>query len=145
MIISAVQNRKLKKKYMSFMSGENAESLEDTLIKRINQVDDLIISNEKNQQDISKLYASMGATFQKIGMVKYDAFHEMGGKLSFSIALLNYTNDGFILNAMHSREGCYTYIKEIVKGNSILVLGTEEKEALEIAMGLREAQIEVEE
>ncbi len=43
----------------------------------------------------------------------------MGGKLSFSLALLSQTNDGFIINAMHSREGCYTYIKEIIDGNSV--------------------------
>ncbi len=68
-------------------------------------------------------------------MVKYDAFDEMGGKLSFSLALLDQKNDGFIINAMHSREGCYTYIKEIVDGNSIIVLAEEEKNALDIAMG----------
>ena len=70
----------------------------------------------------------------KVGLVKYDAFNEMGGKLSFSLALLNQTNDGFVLNAVHSREGCYTYIKEIVDGNSIIVLAEEEQEALKMAM-----------
>lgn len=75
----------------------------------------------------------MKFTFQKVGLVKYDAFHEMGGKLSFSLALLNETNDGFVLNAVHSREGCYTYIKEIVGGNSIIVLAEEEQEALDMA------------
>ena len=35
---------------------------------------------------------------------------------------------------MHSREGCYTYIKEIINGNSIILLADEEKEALEMAM-----------
>ena len=59
----------------------------------------------------------------------------MGGKLSFSIAMLNEKNDGFIINAMHSREGCYTYIKEIIDGNSIIALADEEKEALEMAKG----------
>ena len=58
----------------------------------------------------------------------------MGGKLSFSLALLDQKNDGFIINAMHSREGCYTYIKEIIDGNSVITLGEEEKEALEMAM-----------
>ena len=58
----------------------------------------------------------------------------MGGKLSFSLALLDQKNDGFIINAMHSREGCYTYIKEILNGNSIIVLAEEEKEALNLAM-----------
>ena len=76
----------------------------------------------------------MKNTFQKVGLVKYDAFQEMGGKLSFSLALLNEINDGFIINAMHSREGCYTYIKEVIDGNSIIALGDEEKEALEMAI-----------
>ena len=44
-------------------------------------------------------------------------------------------NDGYIINAMHTREGCYTYIKEIVDGNSIIVLSEEEQKALNRAMG----------
>ena len=62
----------------------------------------------------------------------------MGGKLSFSLALLNEMNDGFVLNAVHSREGCYTYIKEIVAGNSIIALADEEQEALDMAKGTKE-------
>ena len=62
-------------------------------------------------------------------------FHgEMGGKLSFALAMLDKDNNGFVLNAIHSREGCYTYIKEIVKGESYIVLGEEEKEALRQAV-----------
>ena len=67
-------------------------------------------------------------------MVKYDAFQEMGGKLSFSLCLLNEKDDGFIINAMHSREGCYTYIKEIIAGKCVIILSEEEKEALDMAM-----------
>ena len=70
-----------------------------------------------------------------MGLVKYDAFHEMGGKLSFSLAMLDEKNNGYIINAMHSREGCYTYIKEIIDGNSVIVLAEEEQEALNQAMG----------
>ena len=72
-------------------------------------------------------------TYQKVGLVKYDAFNEMGGKLSFSLALLN-RKTWFYINAMHSREGCYTYIKEIIDGNSVIMLAEEEKEALEMAL-----------
>ena len=133
-IINMVQVSKLKKRYKIFMSGKDAKSLEDTLMQRLNQVDDLIASNATNEKNINKLFDNMKPTFQKIGLVKYDAFHEMGGKLSFSLALLNETNDGFIINAVHSREGCYTYIKEIIDGNSIIVLADEEQEALNIAM-----------
>lgn len=133
-IINIVQSHKLKKKYNQFMLGKDGSSLEDNLIKRVNEIEELIISNKKNEENIEKIFQSLNRTFQKIGMVKYDAFHEMGGKLSFSLALLNKENDGFIINAMHSREGCYTYIKEIIQGSSIIVLSDEEKEALDMAM-----------
>ena len=133
MIINVVQMRKLKKKYKMFMNGKDAKSLEDVLSKRLNQIDTLIHSSSENEKNIGKIFKNMQFTYQKMGLVKYDAFHEMGGKLSFSLAMLNEKNDGFVMNAMHSREGCYTYIKEIVDGNSIIVLAEEEKEALEMA------------
>lgn len=133
LIINMVQISKLKKKYQSFMTGKNAKSLEDTLIKRLNQIDELIESNSANEKNIQKIFNNMKFTFQKVGLVKYDAFNEMGGKLSFSLALLNETNDGFVMNAVHSREGCYTYIKEIIAGNSVIVLAEEEQQALDMA------------
>lgn len=132
-IINVVQMVQLKKRYRIFMSGKNAKNLEKTLIERLDQVDGLLEANAANEKNIEKLFANMKFTFQKVGLVKYDAFNEMGGKLSFSLALLNETDDGFVMNAVHSREGCYTYVKEIIAGNSIIILADEEKEALEIA------------
>ena len=133
LIINLVQISKLKKKYKIFMCGKTAKSLEDTLVKRLDQVDELIAANAANEKNINELFDKMKITFQKVGLVKYDAFHEMGGKLSFSLALLNETNDGFVLNAVHSRDGCYTYVKEIIGGNSIIILADEEQEALDMA------------
>ena len=134
MIINGVKMRKLKKRYEAFMSGKNAASLEDTLVKRLNQVDDLIASDEDTKRKVQMVLDHLDNTYQKVGLVKYDAFNEMGGKLSFSLALLNRKNDGFIINAMHSREGCYTYVKEIVKGESYVELAEEEAEALDKAI-----------
>jgi len=133
-IVNIVQMNKLKKGYKVFMSGKGAKNLEDTLIKRLNQVDALIASNDENKKNIKELFANMQITYQKMGLIKYDAFNEMGGKLSFSLAMLDKRNNGFIINAMHTREGCYTYIKEIVDGNSIIVLSEEEQKALDRAM-----------
>ena len=137
-IVNIVQMNKLKKSYKVFMSGKGAKNLEDTLIKRLNQVDELIASNDENRKNIKELFSNMQITYQKMGLIKYDAFHEMGGKLSFSLAMLDKGNNGFIINAMHTREGCYTYIKEIVDGNSIIVLSEEEQKALDRAMGKAE-------
>lgn len=60
----------------------------------------------------------------------------MGGQLSFSIVLLNENNSGFIINSVHSTEGCYSYSKEIENGQCSILLGEEEKQALDMAMGV---------
>lgn len=114
MIVNGVRMAKLKKSYRAFMEGKDGHSLEDILLKRFQQMEDVLSSEEENKAKIQMVLDHLDHTYQKVGLVKYNAFNEMGGKLSFSLALLNRKNDGFILNAMHSREGCFTYIKEII-------------------------------
>lgn len=133
-IVLIVKVSKLKKRYKTFMDGEDGKSLEKMLLEKIGEIDSLKVSDEKNKADIAKINETLLLTLKKVGIVKYDAFNEMGGKLSFAVALLNEKNDGFIINAMHSREGCYTYIKEVIKGESYIVLGEEEKQALNEAI-----------
>lgn len=139
-IVNIAQMKKLKKNYKIFMSGKNAQDLETIIAERLNQIDALIDSNEANESSIQNILKEMQMTYQKMGLIKYDAFQEMGGKLSFSLAMLDAQNNGFIINAMHTREGCYTYIKEIVDGNSIIILSEEEKKALDRAMGLEKSE-----
>lgn len=67
----------------------------------------------------------------------YNAFKGMGGNLSFVIAMLDDNNTGFVLNSVHSREGCYLYLKDVVEGKTEVLLGSEEKEALERALGYK--------
>ena len=82
----------------------------------------------------SKLKKRMETTFQRVGLVKYDAFPQMGGKLSFSLAMLDEKYNGYIINSVHGSDGCYTYSKEIKAGRCDLELGEEEKKALGMAM-----------
>ena len=129
---------KLKKKYNKFMTGKNAKSLENEIIALFEDNKFIKSSIDKNKKDIRTLYKNMESTFQKIGLVKYDALNEMGGKLSFCLALLDENNNGFILNSVHSAEGCYSYTKEIINGESSISLGEEEKQALLKAMNVTE-------
>lgn len=137
-IVQIVKMSKLKKKYEKFMQGKNAKSLEKEIIGLFEDNESLKTTVDKNKHDIKKLYKNMESTFQKLGVVRYDAFQQMGGKLSFSLALLNENNDGFILNSVHSSEGCYSYTKEIKAGECSISLGEEEQRALNIAMGINE-------
>lgn len=122
------------KKYKSFMKGKDGISLEKTILRNINDIDMLMESSKNHMEEIRQLKEIQLHTLNKTAIVKYDAFKEMGGKLSFALAMLDQENSGFVMNAIHSREGCYTYIKEIVKGESYIVLGEEEKEALRQAV-----------
>ena len=127
----------VKKKYNQFMLGKDASSLENLIKTRLNEVEKLKESDARNTRQIKDIIEKLQFAYQKVGIVKYDAFHEMGGKLSFSLCMLDRRNNGYIINSMHSREGCYTYIKEIVKGESYIELGEEEKKALNQALAGR--------
>lgn len=134
LLVTNIRLDKLKKKYKKFMGGQEAKTLEEQFISRFNELDNLQSVCKQHANSIEKIQENLKITYQKVGIVKYDAFKEMGGKLSFALALLNGENDGYILNSMHSsREGCYTYIKEIIKGESFVMLSEEEKLALEEA------------
>lgn len=125
---------RLKSSYNSFMRGKDGRTLEDSIFERFEELDNLTASTLENRQAIRKINEEMMSNFQKVGILKYDAFHEMGGKLSFALTLLDGNNSGYIINSMHSREGCYNYIKEIVKGESYIELSEEEAESLERAI-----------
>ena len=134
MIVNQVKVNKLRKRYDVFMKGKTAKSLEDTLIYRLEQIDDLIKNNAANERNIGAIQKRMEFAFQKYAVVKYDALEEMGGKLSYALCMLNEKNDGYIINTVHSREGCYSYVKEIIDGNSVIGLAEEEIQALEEAL-----------
>ena len=130
----SMQLTRFFKRYRIFMKGKDAVSLEKAFAQKFLEVDRLMDISRNQANDIAKLKETLSKTPNKIGIVKYDAFPDVGGKLSFALAMLDESNTGFVLNAIHSREGCYTYVKEIVKGESYIILGQEEKEALRQAV-----------
>ncbi|MCD7826314.1 MAG: DUF4446 family protein [Clostridiaceae bacterium] len=133
-IVIMAKNSSLKKKYNQFMDGENGKNLEKSILDKFSSIDHLESNVEDIYQKISAINRQLSTAYQKIGIVKYDAFKEIGGKLSFVLVLLTAEDNGFILNSMHStKEGCYTYVKEVVKGEAFLILSEEEQQALEEA------------
>lgn len=136
LIISNGKIKKLSEKYENFMQGKDMESMEDVINHRFEQIDKMLADTEKNVTDIQNIMENMKTTVQKTGIVKYDAFHEMGGKMSFALVMLDGNDSGFVINSMHNRDGCYTYIKEIIQGESYIPLGNEEREALNNALGI---------
>lgn len=132
-IIFLVKTVKLSKAYRAFMQGSDGVTMESAILSRFKEIDELKEESKYTSEKLNIACETLITAYQKVGIVKYDAFKEMGGKLSFSLCLLDDENNGFILTSMHTREGCYTYIKEIIKGESFVVLAAEERRALEEA------------
>ena len=108
-------------------------------------IEKLAVNSEINAENIQKLEKMQGLALNKYSIVKYDAFEDMGGKLSFVLAMLDSKNTGFLLNAIHSRENCFLYVKEIVNGESYVMLSGEEIEALKRAVnfGIEESEFDI--
>lgn len=137
-IIQIVKSSKLRKRYDKFMQGKDSKSLEIEMLAIFEENKFLRSASDQNKRDIRKIYKNLELAYQKVGLVKYDAFKEMGGKLSFSLVLLNDNNDGFIINSVHSSDGCYSYTKGIKGGECEISLGEEEKNALVKALHCNE-------
>ena len=133
-VISLIKMEKVYRRYDLFMRGRDAESLED-LIAEIYENTQKLMDQDLANKDVMKVVSrSLSNTYQKTGIVKYNAFEGMGGQSSFALALLDMTNSGFLLNAMHSRNSCYIYVKEIHEGEPESALGKEERQALDAAL-----------
>lgn len=97
----------------------------DDLSKTVNDTSDAVLmsrlANCENDSNIS---------LKKIGLVNFDAFDDVTGKLSFALAILNNNNDGIILTSLYGHNSCNTYVREVVNGETPVKLLEEEKTAL---------------
>ncbi len=124
---------RMNTRYRSFMKGADGASLEKNLRGKMNRIEKYAANIDSLDETVRDIVAAQKKNIHKYGMVKYDAFDDVGGKLSFVLAVLDDRNTGFVLNAVHSKENCFLYLKEIVKGESYIMLSEEEVQALRIA------------
>ncbi|WP_026835055.1 DUF4446 family protein [Eubacterium xylanophilum] len=137
-IVALAKISSLRLRYETFMEGKDGKSLEEAFqdkFDNMEEINDEIVDINKRLVNIDK---NLLKTYQKLAIVKYDAFKEVGGTISFVLAMLNNENDGFIFNSMHSNaEGCYSFIKEVKGGEVFVTLSEEEKQALEQALNCK--------
>lgn len=133
-IVCLFRIKKLQKAYNHFMSGKDMKSMEDVLWRQFDRIEILEEADKDKRRELNDLQITMQNAYQKSGLVKYDAFREMSGKLSYALALLDQNDNGVIVTSMYSREGCFSYAKEVIMGESSINLSEEEKEALKKAI-----------
>jgi len=99
----------------------------------IAQFDGLEKNFEKLSEELTNLKKESKFNFQKVGIVRFNPFYEVGSDQSFSIALLDGNDNGIVITSLYSREGNRVYGKPIKNGQSEYLLSGEEKKAIEKA------------
>lgn len=136
-IMVIVLSSKLKKQRLridAFMKGAEGLDIETSLNDKFERLEIVEAKQNNAEKDIKKIFKTLEGTYQKLGIVKYDAYSENGGRLSFALSMLDEKNDGFVMNVMTGSDGSYCYVKAVEGGECKIKLGSEEARALQKAV-----------
>lgn len=136
-IVDIYNHKKLKARYEIFMGinkkRKNDVNMEKLLIDCVAKAESIEDKYEKILEIVQDMQKNMKYCCQKVGIVRYNPFEEMGGNLCFSIAILDAEDTGIVINGIHSRTGTFTYAKPVELGVSTYILSKEEQEAIDKA------------
>ena len=121
---------KMNKRYRTMMKGMEGANVEQMLLGHIDEVKQAMNKVDNLSAEYRKLDITSKKCIQKFGVVRFNAFENMGSDLSFAIALLDYQNNGVVISSIYSRSESHTYAKPIISGESSYFLTEEEKQAL---------------
>ena len=134
-ITSVINLKKLRTSYSKFMNKlGNGNNLEEMLQNYIKKVETVEARNEEIISYCKIIDDNIKRCSQKIGIVRYNAFKDVGSDLSFALAILDDYNNGVVLNGIYARDSSNIYAKPIENGTSKYILSEEEKEAINRAI-----------
>lgn len=122
----------LRGKKKPTLSGE--EQIIEAISKLKEGYDKSTNNLAKLESDLEELIQKSAFFIQKVGFTRFNPFEETGGDQSFSVALLDKNNDGFVLTSLHTRSGTRTYAKQIIDGKNKQEFSKEEQKVIKIAM-----------
>ena len=125
--------KKLKLKYNKFMNGLSDVNIEEVLGDCLEKVNGIIKKNKDIEYQLNTIEGSMYYCVQKVGVVRYNAFDNVGSDLSFSIALLDKNDDGLVISNLYTRDSSSTYAKPVQSSKSKYALSAEELKAIDMA------------
>lgn len=125
---------RLKRTYSSFMKGKDGKNLEESMLEKFSQFEEVKEESERLKEELRNLEKKMKKHYQKVGIVRYNAFDGMEGNLSFALTVLDENDNGWLFDSMNTEKENHNYIKEIIKGESYIELTKEERESLERAI-----------
>lgn len=133
-IISQVRISKIRKKYNELARGKEGVNFEELLLNLGKEIDKIYIENDIVQEKLASVEEKQKTSIQKVGFIRYNAFAEMGNELSYSIALMDNYENGFVISSIYGREFTTSYAKPIKNGKSTYELSVEEVQAVNRAL-----------
>lgn len=133
-IVTLVKLSSTKKRYKMLVNGATGEDLENIIADNIAQMNELVVKNNKIDEDYAAMRNLFEKSLQKIAVYRFSAFHDMGGDMSYAVAMLDHNNNGVIFSSIFGRQESCTYVKPIENGISKYPLSEEENKVLQEAM-----------
>lgn len=129
-IVLSVKLSSLGTKYRKFMRGSTGKNFENMLMDHVQEMESAIERVNIISGELVSVKNQMDKCIQKCNIIRYNAFSDTGSDLSFSIAMLDTFNDGFIITGIYGRNESITYAKPVSKGTSKYPLSIEEEMVL---------------
>lgn len=133
-IVTLVKLSSTKKRYKMLVNGATGEDLENIIADNIAQMNELVVKNNKIDEDYAAMRNLFEKSLQKIAVYRFSAFHDMGGDMSYAVAMLDHNNTGVIFSSIFGRQESCTYVKPVENGISKYPLSEEENKVLQEAM-----------
>lgn len=134
-ILNRVEYNRLEKRYKKMMRGTTGKTIEDLVSEYTAKIEGTLDDVKKLDEECRSINTRLKSCVQKVSITRYKAFDDVGSDLSFSIAMLDESNDGFVITGIYGRNDSTMYAKPVEKGISKYDLSDEEKQVLREALG----------
>ncbi len=129
-IMASARTRRLEKRYRALLGSTEGRNAEVLLLDYIARTNSLSVQLEQTQSELTDLRNVSRQHVQKVGILRYNAFDDIGGEQSFSLALLDANATGVVISGLCGREETRVYAKPVKAGRSTHNLSDEEITAI---------------
>jgi hypothetical protein len=132
-VIALLRVRRLRRAYSVLQGSDGEESFVAVVERKTAEVEQLQTQVRDHAAQVESLRVDLGEAIRHVAVVRYDAFNDMGGRMSFTTALLDDHGDGLVISSINGRTETRTYAKGVKAGVSDASLSPEEEQAITFA------------
>ncbi|MEO8106100.1 MAG: DUF4446 family protein [Actinomycetes bacterium] len=132
-VILALRVKRLRRQYVILQAGDDGQSFMDAVSRQNDGVTQMCAEVASLSSSVDSLRVDLADAIRHVAVVRYDAFNDMGGRMSFSAALLDDAGDGVVISSINGRSETRTYAKGVKGGVSEADLSPEEVQVIDYA------------